>query len=403
MRDLRAAWHQDAAIALVSGGCGADLATWSGRPTEALALADDAVVSMARQWGDYSLGGIWLGALGIAASADLAEQGRLVHDDDAVARAVADGDRLLDQVRLTAEKGRPRSGRIGPEGVAWIRRAEAEHARLHASSDAVERWTAALEAFDYGYVYEVARCRRRLAEALLVHDRRDEAADQARAAHEVAVRLGARPLQEAVEALAVRARLDVGVALAAPAQDVLTPRERQVLGLVAEGLTNRQVGARLYISEKTASVHLSNLMAKLGASSRTEAVTIAHRNGHARVTAPRISATSVTVGAPEPVALAALLRAPARCRGGGRGAGLGAGAHRAADAELRAGGAVAAPGVACRAGAAGRHPAPRPVGRRPRAAAAWARECGATPADQQPQDDVRVMLDPDGHPFCLFR
>ena len=279
VRDLRAAWHQDAAIALVSGGCGADLATWSGRPTEALALADDAVVSMARQWGDYSLGGIWLGALGIAASADLAEQGRLVHDDDAVARAVADGDRLLDQVRLTAEKGRPRSGRIGPEGVAWIRRAEAEHARLHASSDAVERWTAALEAFDYGYVYEVARCRRRLAEALLVHDRRDEAADQARAAHEVAVRLGARPLQEAVEALAVRARLDVGVALAAPAQDVLTPRERQVLGLVAEGLTNRQVGARLYISEKTASVHLSNLMAKLGASSRTEAVTIAHRMG----------------------------------------------------------------------------------------------------------------------------
>ncbi len=60
---------------------------------------------------------------------------------------------------------------------------------------------------------------------------------------------------------------------------MLTPRERQVLGLVAEGLTNRQVGARLYISEKTASVHLSNLMAKLGASSRTEAVTIAHRKG----------------------------------------------------------------------------------------------------------------------------
>ena len=279
VRDLRAAWHQDGAIALVSGGCGADLATWSGRPTEALALADDAVVSMARQWGDYSLGGIWLGALGIAAAADLAEQGRLVHDDGAVARAVADGDRLLDQVHVTAEKGRPRSGRIGPEGIAWIRRAEAEHARLHASADAVERWTAALEAFDYGYVYEVARCRRRLAEALLAQDRRDEAADQARAAHEVAVRLGARPLQEAVEALAVRARLDVGIALGRPVEQVLTPREQQVLGLVAEGLTNRQVGARLYISEKTASVHLSNLMAKLGASSRTEAVTIAHRKG----------------------------------------------------------------------------------------------------------------------------
>ena len=84
------------------------------------------------------------------------------------------------------------------------------------------------------------------------------------------------PLQRAVAATVSRARL-AGPATAGDA--VLTGREREVLALVAEGLTNREIGKRLFISEKTASVHLSNLMAKLNVSSRTEAVTVAHRRG----------------------------------------------------------------------------------------------------------------------------
>jgi DNA-binding NarL/FixJ family response regulator len=102
-----------------------------------------------------------------------------------------------------------------------------------------------------------------------------------RAAREVAARLGAEPLAAAVAAMAVRAgvQLDDEAAPLAPASDVLTPRERSVLALVADGRTNRQVGAELYISEKTVSVHLSRVMAKLGASSRTEAVTIAYARG----------------------------------------------------------------------------------------------------------------------------
>ncbi|RXZ39705.1 helix-turn-helix domain-containing protein, partial [Agromyces binzhouensis] len=55
----------------------------------------------------------------------------------------------------------------------------------------------------------------------------------------------------------------------------LTARERQVLDLIAEGLSNRQIGERLYISGKTASVHVSAILRKLGASSRTEAVYLA--------------------------------------------------------------------------------------------------------------------------------
>jgi DNA-binding NarL/FixJ family response regulator len=144
-----------------------------------------------------------------------------------------------------------------------------------------------IEAFAYesegepgGYRQAYARLRR--AEAMLAGGAAhgDVIADL-RAAQEVADRLGAAPLAAAVAAMAVRAgvRLHDEAAPVAPAPDVLTPRERSVLALVADGRTNRQVGAELYISEKTVSVHLSRVMAKLGAGSRTEAVTIAYARG----------------------------------------------------------------------------------------------------------------------------
>ena len=60
---------------------------------------------------------------------------------------------------------------------------------------------------------------------------------------------------------------------------VMTPREAEVLRLLAQGRTNRQIGAELYISEKTASVHVSNILGKLGATGRTEAVAIAAQRG----------------------------------------------------------------------------------------------------------------------------
>jgi DNA-binding NarL/FixJ family response regulator len=59
----------------------------------------------------------------------------------------------------------------------------------------------------------------------------------------------------------------------------LTPREREVLGLIAQGATNRQIGASLFMAEKTASVHVSRILAKLGVTSRTQAAAVAHRQG----------------------------------------------------------------------------------------------------------------------------
>ena len=59
----------------------------------------------------------------------------------------------------------------------------------------------------------------------------------------------------------------------------LTPREWEILGLVAQGRSNGEIGRQLFISTKTVSVHVSNVLAKLGASGRTEAAAIARRDG----------------------------------------------------------------------------------------------------------------------------
>jgi len=109
--------------------------------------------------------------------------------------------------------------------------------------------------------------------------------DAARQAHRAAARLRALPLQRELELLAQRARLDlVGLRpedaaepLAEAAALGLTARERQVLQLLGRGYTNRQVAAELVISVKTASVHVSHILAKLGVSSRLEAAAVAQR------------------------------------------------------------------------------------------------------------------------------
>lgn len=64
-----------------------------------------------------------------------------------------------------------------------------------------------------------------------------------------------------------------------PADDLLTPREQEVLELVARGLRNQDIGAELVISERTVKVHVSNILGKLGAGNRTEAVAEARRRG----------------------------------------------------------------------------------------------------------------------------
>ncbi|MGQ4386120.1 helix-turn-helix transcriptional regulator [Streptomyces sp. SAS_270] len=137
--------------------------------------------------------------------------------------------------------------------------------------------------------YDLARVRYRLAEALLAADAGDEerarATELLRLSLAVAEHLGARPLAEAVALLARRARLTLDHAPGEPAPAVadparalgLTTRERDVLRLVAAGRSNRGIAEELFISPKTASVHVSNILAKLGVSGRGEAAALAHR------------------------------------------------------------------------------------------------------------------------------
>ena len=75
-------------------------------------------------------------------------------------------------------------------------------------------------------------------------------------------------------------RAAAGGAPIAPASlpDGLSPREVQILRLVASGLTNREIGATLFISEHTAAKHVSNILTKTGCSNRTDAASYAHRH-----------------------------------------------------------------------------------------------------------------------------
>jgi DNA-binding NarL/FixJ family response regulator len=133
-----------------------------------------------------------------------------------------------------------------------------------------------------GQPYPLAAALLHAAEAALAASDRDAAAARLRRAAELADGLGARPLAKEIEALARSARIppdggQAGHKAAAATPLGLTAREFEVLRLVADGRSNPEIAARLFISAKTASVHVSNILAKIGVASRGEAAAAAHR------------------------------------------------------------------------------------------------------------------------------
>jgi DNA-binding CsgD family transcriptional regulator len=227
----------------------------------------------------WFLGRVRLSALGVAGlSSDIANRPASGRADQ-----VERGRALVEAARNTIERAQPFAGRIGVEGIAWQARLEAEWARLRWLGDVdppevdehVALWHRAVDGFGYGHVFEQARSRARLAAVLRAGGRAAESAEQATLAREVASRLGAEPLLAELSLLG-----STRGAAHPPAGSVsLTQREYEVLGLIAQGRTNRQIARQLYISEKTVSVHVSNILAKLGAGGRTEAAAIARRDG----------------------------------------------------------------------------------------------------------------------------
>ena len=272
----RPEWVTEGMVAMQSAAAAIDLHGDAGDLDGALAVHDAVVATMTSLWRTSAFQGrIRLTALLLGQVAPLVAG--LVPDRRTALLEL--GDRLAAEAASATDVGR--HGAPGPEGQAWLHRVRAEHLRLRwlaaqpvDADELCSAWSVCTESFAaYGHVFETARSRARLAVALRATGQEADAAAAATASLEVARALGARPLADEVRPLVGR-----GDASGAGA-DVLTPREAEVLALVATGASNRDVGQRLFISTKTASVHVSNILAKLGARSRTEAVAIARRRG----------------------------------------------------------------------------------------------------------------------------
>ncbi len=182
-----------------------------------------------------------------------------------------------------------------PAAVGHRALVRAEHARVRREQE-VEAWADAIAACRaMNEPWPLAYSLLRHAETLTGHGHTEAATKSAREALELAQMMGAAPIREEIQALIRRARLSVnGRQDAEPAAEHvsdelerlgLTAREAEVLRLVADGLSNTQVAEQLFISRKTASVHVSNILAKLGVSTRVEAAALAHRRGLVRAAA----------------------------------------------------------------------------------------------------------------------
>jgi DNA-binding CsgD family transcriptional regulator len=218
---------------------------------------------------------------GMTAVLAAVRQAAVSHDERQRDEAAA----LADRLRTVAEKLED----FGPVQRAFrltFTAADAHATRLLAAdgepADLLAAWDHVAGAWaDLSEPYPVSLALLEAAEYALACGDRDGAAERLQRAVPLAAGLGAQPLSEQIAALAWRARIRLdgqdGDA-AAPEGGALrlTGRERDVLRLVAAGRSNREIAAELFISPKTASVHVSNILAKLGAASRGEAAAKAH-------------------------------------------------------------------------------------------------------------------------------
>ena len=228
----------------------------------------------------------------------------LVRDEALTARAAALADRLrVESGRLDADGPAQEAGRL--TFIAEMMRAARDLAGAAAGAagdvpeagDLLGAWDAAAQGWEAAsQPHPLAAALLRSAEAALGSGDRDGGAGRLRRAADLAAQLGAAPLSDDIALLARRARIELGAgAGAGSGTDAaagagmgaggrherdrfgLTAREFEVLRLVAAGRSNPEIAGELFISAKTASVHVSNILGKLGVTSRGEAAAMAHR------------------------------------------------------------------------------------------------------------------------------
>ena len=277
-RALRRHWESEGGVAIHSAAAELAEAARSDDPHAVIDVYRDVVALLGRIWHEWFSARIRLAATTAAAVAD--RMPRLSAAERAV--YLEEVERLHSEGHTVLQKYSDPSGHWGPEGRAWTKRLDAETLRVRwlAGTDAppqdvlVQVWREAEQLYaDMGHVYELAAVRTTLAGILRATGDAAGAREVGDRAREVARALGAQPLLDELRSVgSTPARAD-------GPSDALTAREAEILALVAEGRSNGEIGKQLFISAKTVSVHVSNILGKLGASGRTEAAAIARRRG----------------------------------------------------------------------------------------------------------------------------
>ena len=263
----------------------AELALWAERPADALRDVRRALALFTAP--DLTILFGWLLAAGMRACADLAEQARARRDGYAARDALTAADDLVswvEQMEGAPFTDHPFVAAIPAARATW----DAERTRVAGASDPAA-WRAAAKTWeDLGWPHRAGYAWWRRAEAQLNAGQPAAAAATALRAAAAAAD-GQAPLLAQIRALAQRARIPLPSPLgdpaeAAPAPEAtapyrLTERELAVLQLLAAGRSNAQIGAELYISAKTASVHVTGILRKLGVANRVQAAALAERAG----------------------------------------------------------------------------------------------------------------------------
>jgi DNA-binding CsgD family transcriptional regulator/tetratricopeptide (TPR) repeat protein len=276
---LRPWSDKDGLIAILAGAAAIDVNGDRGDIAAAVQAHDQTVTAVTRLWrvptfdARVRLSALLIGQLATDAARTPGEARKDL---------VEVGNALVEAAHQAARHSESMQRYIGPEAKAWAQRVSAEHLRLRwqsgvnipSSGEMVDAWRTAADLFEQlGHRFETARSQARLADALHAAGHETDAADIRTQVQGVAVLMGAQPL------LRELGSPPIGAIDPSGRRQPLTAREMEVLELVSIGRSNRDIADQLYISAKTASVHVSNILSKLGARSRTEAVAIARQLG----------------------------------------------------------------------------------------------------------------------------
>jgi DNA-binding CsgD family transcriptional regulator len=267
----------------------AELAVWEGRDDDGRGIVDQVLRELERldRGEEKPFDAAEICGLGLRVEADCADLARAARTAAGVEQAHRRAEPLLAALRaMTGPAANPQDA----WAPCFAALGEAEWFRLQGRPEP-QAWQRAAEHWErLELPYRAAYARFRQAEALLAtRAPRAQIQPVLQAAHRTTVTLEAGPLRGEIELLAGRGRIGLEQPVAAvaapesmssPAASLgLTRREAEVLQLVAAGRTNRQIGQALFITEKTASLHVSHILTKLGVAGRGEAAAIAHRLG----------------------------------------------------------------------------------------------------------------------------